>query len=382
MILPPSTLAMLGGGQLGRFFVAAAHEMGYAVWVLDPDAESPAGRIADRHLSASYDDPEALTEIARHAAAVSTEFENVPAQTLAFLEARMPVHPSASAVAICQNRVAEKSFLRDCGFPHGAFAIIQNEADLAATDKTLFPGILKVARFGYDGKGQVTVTDRERALEAHRVFKGETAVLEKILALDCEISVVLARDAKGTIQTFPPAENQHTNGILDVSIVPARVSRHLAEEAEDIARRIAEKLGYVGVLAVEFFVSNGQLFVNEMAPRPHNSGHYTLDACTTSQYAQQVRAMCGLPLHPPRPHSASVMVNLLGDCWFDRDGKILAPDWNALYSIPNLALHLYGKREARPGRKMGHFTVIGDSVCDILPTALAARGAVCKTYNT
>jgi len=376
MILPPSTLAMLGGGQLGRFFVAAAHEMGYAVWVHDPDAESPAGRIADRHLCAAYDDVDALTEIARHTAAVTTEFENVPAQTLAFLEARMPVHPSANAVAICQNRVAEKSFLRDGGFPHGDFAILQNEADIAATDANLFPGILKVARFGYDGKGQAAVANRQEALAAFQAFNGETAVLEKKLALDCEISVVLARDAHGTVQPFPLAENQHTNGILDVSIVPARVPEHLSQEAKNIAKRIAEKLNYVGVLAVEFFVSDGRLFVNEMAPRPHNSGHYTLDACATSQYAEQVRAMCGLPLHPPRAHSASVMVNLLGDCWFDAAGKSRAPDWHALYAIPNLALHLYGKREARPGRKMGHFTVTGASLDDALPVALAARRAI------
>ena len=376
MILPPSTLAMLGGGQLGRFFVAAAHEMGYEVWVLDPDAESPAGRIADRHLVAPYDDQEALFEIAAHSAAVTTEFENVPAETLEFLAARIPVCPSASAVAICQNRIAEKSFLREHGFPHGEFAIVRSEADLGAVDSSLFPAILKVARFGYDGKGQAHVSNREEALAAYQSFKGEAAVLEKKLRLDCEISVVLARDAKGNEQSFPLAENQHTNGILDVSMVPARVSTALGEEAKLIAERIAAKLGYVGVLAVEFFVSEGQLFVNEMAPRPHNSGHYTLDACTVSQYEQQVRAMCGLPLHEPYAHSASVMVNLLGDVWFAKDGSEREPDWKELFAVPNLALHLYGKRHARVGRKMGHFTVVGNDLDEVLPAALAARSSI------
>ena len=373
MILPPATLAMLGGGQLGRFFVAAAHEMGYSVWVLDPDADSPAGRIADRHLCAAYDDAHALAEIAAHCAAATTEFENVPAATLAYLAARIPTHPSADAVGICQYRIAEKTFLRENGFPHGLFAVVQNEADIESASADLFPGILKVARLGYDGKGQAVVESREAALAAYRTFKGEPAVLEKRLTLDCEVSVVLARDEQEQVQCFPVAENQHTRGILDVSIVPARVTVALADEARSIAGRIAAKLGYVGVLAVEFFVSSGRIFVNEMAPRPHNSGHYTLDACTVSQYEQQVRALCGLPLHNPRAHSASVMVNLLGDCWFGAGEEPHEPDWNALYAIPNLKLHLYGKRQPRPGRKMGHFTVVGDRLDDVLDVALATR---------
>ncbi|MCL2021956.1 MAG: 5-(carboxyamino)imidazole ribonucleotide synthase [Betaproteobacteria bacterium] len=376
MILPPAILAILGGGQLGRFFVAVAHEMGYAVWVLDPDAESPAGRVADRHIVASYDDHNALAAIVSHCAAVTTEFENVPATTLAFLEARMPVSPSAEAVAVCQNRITEKNFLRAHGFPHGNFAIIQSAADIPALDNSLFPGILKVACFGYDGKGQAIVNTAKETLAAYKTFKGKMVVLEKKLTLDCEISVILARDRSGNVRSFPVAENQHTNGILDVSIAPARVSVQLAEEARLIAAHIAAKLAYVGVLAVEFFVSSGRLLVNEMAPRPHNSGHYTLDACTLSQYEQQVRAMCGLPLHEPRAHSASVMVNLLGDCWFAANGKAREPDWNALYAVPNLTLRLYGKRHARHGRKMGHFTVVGARLEDVLPVALAARQAM------
>jgi 5-(carboxyamino)imidazole ribonucleotide synthase len=347
--------------------------MGYAVWVFDPDADSPAGRIADRHLCAAYDDAHALAEIVAHCAAVTTEFENVPSAVLAHLAAKIPTHPSADAVGICQNRIAEKRFLRGNGFPHGHFAVILGDADIEAASADLFPGILKAARLGYDGKGQMAVESREAALEAYRAFKGEPAVLEKRIALDCEVSVVLARDTQGKTQCFPVAENQHTRGILDVSIAPARVTAALADEAREIAGQIAAKLGYVGVLAVEFFVSDGRIFVNEMAPRPHNSGHYTLDACAVSQYEQQVRALCGLPLHDPCAHSASAMVNLLGDCWFGAEDEIREPDWNALYAVPNLKLHLYGKRQPRPGRKMGHFTVVGDKLGEVLDVALAAR---------
>lgn len=379
MILPPASLAMLGGGQLGRFFVAAAHELGYKVWVLDPDPNSPAGLIADRHLCAAYDDYAALDEIAAHCAAVSTEFENVPAATLAYLDKFIPVRPSATAVSVCQNRIAEKSFLRDNGLPHGEFIAVTSEADLEAANAGLFPGILKVARFGYDGKGQAIVQDRAEALTAFRAFKGEPCVLEQKLALDYEVSVILARDAHGRIACFPTAENQHTRGILDVSIVPARATACLADSAQEIAERIAAKLDYIGTLAVEFFVSRGRLYVNEMAPRPHNSGHYTIDACVTSQYEQQVRALCGLPLGEARAHSVAVMVNLLGELWYEgghAQGHYREPDWARLHAIPNLKLHLYGKHHARPGRKMGHFTVVGDVLDTVLATALAARAAI------
>ncbi|MDR3352633.1 MAG: 5-(carboxyamino)imidazole ribonucleotide synthase [Zoogloeaceae bacterium] len=376
MILPPATLAMLGGGQLGRFFVVAARELGYKVWVLDPDKESPAGRIADRHLCAAYDDMGALAEISAVCAAVTTEFENVPAATLAALAEKIPVRPGAKAVAICQNRVAEKTFLREGGFPHGEFIVVEREADIEQANAALFPGILKVARFGYDGKGQAVVENRREALAAFQAFKGEACVLEAKLKLDYEVSVVLARDEQGRVAVFPPAENQHTNGILDVSIAPARADACLASDAEDIAGRIAAKLDYIGVLAVEFFVCRGRIYVNEMAPRPHNSGHYTLDACVTSQYEQQVRALCGLPLGEARAHSASVMVNLLGDLWFTGEGDMREPEWIKLHAVPGLKLHLYGKRAARPGRKMGHFTVIGDKPEAVLAAALAARRAI------
>ena len=375
MILPPATLGMLGGGQLGRFFVNAAHEMGYKVWVLDPDANSPAGQIAERQFCAGYDDYAALDEFAQGCAAITTEFENVPADTLDYLAKFVPVRPSAAAVAVCQNRIAEKSFLRDHDLPHGPFASIRSEEDLDVVSAALFPGILKVARFGYDGKGQSIVNNRDEARLAFGHFKREACVLEQRLALDYEISVVLARDESGNVRCFPTGENRHRNGILDVSIVPARTSACIASDAEDVATRIAEKLGYIGTMGVEFFVSRGKLIVNEMAPRPHNSGHYTIDACITNQFEQQVRALCGLPLGEPRAHSAAAMVNLLGDLWFDGD-RYREPDWSRLHAINNLKLHLYGKHHARHGRKMGHFTVIGEDAVKVHESALAARAAI------
>ena len=378
-ILPPAVLGMLGGGQLGRFFVAAAHEMGYRVWVLDPDPNSPAGRLADRHLVTAYDDYAALDQIAAACAAVTTEFENVPAEALEYLAKFVPVRPSAKAVAVCQNRIAEKTFMRAHAIPHGPFAVIRADQDISAADDGLFPAVLKVARFGYDGKGQARVASREEALHAFHAFDGEPCVLEKLLALDSELSVVLARDADGRIRAFEPGENRHRGGILDVTIAPARVESSLREQACGIAERIAQSLDYVGTLGVEFFVSGGALFANEMAPRPHNSGHHTIDACVTSQYEQQVRALAGLPLGEPRMHSRAVMVNLLGELWFDggdHHRPQREPDWSAVHREPGARLHLYGKHHARQGRKMGHFTVIGDDAAAVLEVAMRARAAI------
>lgn len=377
MILPPATLGMLGGGQLGRFFVIAAHELGYRVIVLDPDTQCPAGRCADRHLVAAYDDEDALNQLAESCAAVTTEFENVPAGSLAYLSKFLPVHPSAAAVATCQNRSEEKAFLRRNGFPHAPYADVRSEADIAQANAGLFPGILKVARFGYDGKGQVRVAGREEALAAFRQMRQEPCVLEQLLPLDYEISVVLARDAAGKVKCFPTAENSHRHGILDVTLTPARTSGCLAANAGEIAERIAQRMDYVGTLAVEFFVVRGQLHVNEMAPRPHNSGHYTIDACVASQFEQQVRALAGLPLADARAHSAAAMVNLLGDLWYLKDPHHShEPDWASLLAVPNLKLHLYGKHHARPGRKMGHFTVVGADAEEVQESALAARRAI------
>jgi len=371
-ILPPAVLGVLGGGQLGRFFVQAAQELGYRTWVLDPDPASPAGRLADRHLAADYTDPAALAAMAAHCAAVTTEFENVPAAALEQLAHTLPVRPAAAAVSVCQDRIAEKSFLKDHGLPQGAWCAVRTPGDLQAADGALFPGILKLARLGYDGKGQARVQDRDEARDAFESFDRRPAVLEALLPLELELSVVLARDAAGHAVTFPAAENRHRHGILDVSIVPARAAPALLDQARDCALRIAAALDYVGVLGVECFVSAGRLLVNELAPRPHNSGHYTLDACRASQYEQQVRALCGLPLADSAAHHAAVMVNLLGDLWFEA-GQEREPDWARLLAMPNLKLHLYGKHAPRPGRKMGHFTVLDDKPDRALAQALAAR---------
>ncbi len=371
-ILPPANLGLLGGGQLGRFFVQAARKMGYRVWVLDPDQDSPAGHIAERHIAAAYDDRSALDELTANCAAITTEFENVPALSLEYLARTVRVAPAADAVAVCQDRIAEKDFLHRHGLPHGPYAVIRSAAEIQAADSGLFPGILKVARFGYDGKGQSRVSTRDEAIEAFHRNADNACVLEALLPLDAELSVVLTRSETGQTECFPVAENSHRQGILDVSIVPARIPAALAESARQCSLKIATALDYVGTLAVEFFVSNGTLSVNEMAPRPHNSGHYTLDACETSQYAQQVRALCGLPLGDPSASSVAVMVNLLGDLWFD-SGEPREPDWPALLAIPDLRLHLYGKSKARPGRKMGHFTVLGRDLPAVLATAMHAR---------
>lgn len=375
VILPPAMLGMLGGGQLGRFFVIAAHEMGYRVTVLDPDANSPAGKIADVHICAAFDDQAALEALASSCQVISTEFENVPADSLSFLAQTTSVRPGAYSVAIAQHRVSEKNFLKHAGLPVAPYAVINESDELPNDDSEIYPAILKVARFGYDGKGQARVKNKHEAEIAFIQFEREECVLEKMLKLDYEVSVVLARDVHGNIATFPTAENSHLNGILDVSIVPARGSDAINHQAQKLAIMVAEKLDYTGVIGIEFFVCNGELLVNEMAPRPHNSGHYTIDACVTNQFEQQVRVMVGLPLGSSRQHSPAVMVNLLGDIWPDSTatGKQTEPDWQHAFNNPQLKMHLYGKREARPGRKMGHYTVINTSRDEALKQAMQVR---------
>ncbi len=370
-ILPPAMLGMLGGGQLGRYFVIAARKLGYRVTVLDPDPESPAACMADRHLIAEFEDPKALAEIAATCAAVSTEFENVPASSLAHLALSLRVAPSADCVAIAQDRIREKGFFRDNGLPVGPFRAIASKSDFEGAGE--FPGILKRARLGYDGKGQVRVADRAEAIAAWEGLGSVPCVLEALVSLDLEVSVVLARAADGEVRAFPVAENLHTNGILDVSIAPARVPDALAAQAVQIASTLAERLGYVGTLGVEFFVSGGRLLLNEMAPRPHNSGHYTIDACPGDQFEQQLRALCGLPLTDARALTPAVMVNLLGDIW-EKGGQ--APDWTQVLGTPGARLHLYGKIEPRVGRKMGHFTVLDASRDAAVDRALALRAAL------
>lgn len=369
IILPPAMLGMLGGGQLGRFFVIAAHEMGYRVTVLDPDKNSPAGKIADVHLCAAYDNAAALKQMAETCQAITTEFENVPASTLDTLAKSRTVRPSAKAVSIAQHRVLEKQFIRDAGIPVAPFVVVNAASDLPVDGDAIYPAILKVARFGYDGKGQARVANQAQAIAAFDAFKGEQCVLEKMLNLDYEVSVVLARDASGNVAAYPTAENSHLNGILDVSIVPARAPKAIHDQARQLAVKIAEKLEYIGVLAVEFFVSDGQLLANEMAPRPHNSGHYTIDANVTNQFEQQLRALVGLPLGDSRLHSQAVMVNILGDVW--KNGS--EPAWDKIFARPELKLHLYGKHEPRAGRKMGHFTVIGADQETVIVNAIKAR---------
>jgi 5-(carboxyamino)imidazole ribonucleotide synthase len=373
MIFPDAMLGMLGGGQLGRMFTLAAHSMGYRVAVLDPDPLSPAGAIADVHLKAAYQDREALQQLADSCAAITTEFENVPADSLRWLANHCTVRPAGEAVAIAQDRVREKAFFTAGGLAVAPYAVIESNADLAQVDATLLPGILKRARFGYDGKGQARVATVDEARKAFAGFGADTCVLEALIDLACEVSVVVARGADGATRAFPVAENQHRNGILDICIVPARIAPALALRAEKAAALIAERLHYHGVLAVEFFVTaTGDLLVNEIAPRPHNSGHYTIDACATSQYEQQARALCGLPLGDARLLAPVVMVNLLGEAW--QNG---VPDWRQLFENPRAKLHLYGKHEARPGRKMGHFTVLGETVDAALADAMALRAALC-----
>jgi 5-(carboxyamino)imidazole ribonucleotide synthase len=374
VILPPATLGILGGGQLGRMFAMAARAMGYRVMVLDPDENSPAGALADVHLRAPYADREALERMGRGCAAITTEFENIPASSLEFLARFCPVRPGAAAVAIAQDRAQEKSFLQARGFPTAPFARVETAADLAvAYQKIGVPAILKTARHGYDGKGQARVGNLAELAAAFAELGAVPCVLEAWLPLQTEISVVVARGADGRAVAFPPAENRHVDGILEISIAPATVAETLAAQAVDTAKAIAAALDYCGVLAVEFFVlDDGRLLVNEMAPRPHNSGHYTLDACLTSQFEQQVRAVAGLPLGAPDLLQPAAMVNLLGDLW--QEGR--EPPWEAVLSHPGAKLHLYGKREPRPGRKMGHFNVLAGNSGEAKAAALRLQQAL------
>jgi len=366
------TLGVMGGGQLGRMFVHAAQAMGYETAVLDPDADSPAGRVSHHHIQSAYQDPQGLAQLAALCEAMTTEFENVPADALATLAATRTVAPSAQAVAIAQDRLAEKAHFLRCGVPCAPFAAIAKMADLEAAPADLLPGILKTARLGYDGKGQVRVADRAQLGQAFAALKEQVCVLEKMLPLALECSVILARGADGAMVDFPVQRNLHRAGILAVTeVFEGNVPAALAAQAVQAARAIAHGLDYVGVLCVEFFVlRDGSLVVNEIAPRPHNSGHYSLDACDQSQFDLQVRTLVGLPLTQPRQHSAAVMLNILGELW--GPGSDMTPPWDAVLALPGAHLHLYGKREARPGRKMGHLTLTASSPQAARTSALEA----------
>lgn len=362
-------LGILGGGQLGRMFTMAARAMGYRVTVLDPDADSPAGGLADVHIRAAYDERAALDRLAETCAAVTTEFENVPADSLGYLAQRVRVSPSAESVSIAQDRIAEKRYISGAGLQVAPFLAIEGAGDLDRNLEGHLPGILKLARLGYDGKGQVRVKTAEEAKAAFAELGGKSCVLERQLNLKAEISVIIARSSPTEVACFPVAENQHESGILDVSIVPARVTPAVAAHAQEMALKLAQAMDYIGVLAVEFFVpDDDDLVINEIAPRPHNSGHYTLDACAASQFEQQVRTLCGLPPADTRLLSPVVMVNLLGDIWRDDE-----PAWDKLLSQPNVKLHLYGKKTARIGRKMGHFNVLADDAETALSQALELK---------
>lgn len=359
--LPGQWLGILGGGQLARMFCHVAQRMGYKVAVLDPDRFSPAGAVADKQICADYDDQTALQQLAKLCVAITTEFENVPAQSLDFLAQQVRVTPSGSAVAVVQDRIIEKQFITKAGVPVVPYIAVRSAADLDAASDALFPAILKAARFGYDGKGQARVQTKEQALEAFTELGEVDCVLEALQSLEDEISVVVARGLDGETVIYTPSHNQHRDGILAVSTAadPMQLSA-FHEKAQQAAVAIAEALDYYGVLCVEFFVlDDGILLANEVAPRPHNSGHFTIEACLSSQYEQQVRVMAGLPLGSSQIAQASVMLNLLGDLWFDETEQYREPDWEQLLAVPGVYLHLYGKAEARPARKMGHVTVVG-----------------------
>jgi 5-(carboxyamino)imidazole ribonucleotide synthase len=358
----PATLGVMGGGQLGRMFVQAAQSMGYFTAVLDPDPTSPAGLVAHYHVEADYLGEPGLAQLMQRSSAITTEFENVPASALYTLGAHRPVAPSAESVALCQDRGVEKQQFIANGVACAPFALIESAAQLDAAPAALLPGILKTARLGYDGKGQRPVADRAALAAAWADLQRVPCVLEQRLALAHELSVIVARGADGRCVHLPVQQNLHRAGILAVTQVPAPdVAQPLQQQAIAAATKLAAAMHYIGVLCVEFFVlEDGTLVANEMAPRPHNSGHYSVDACDVSQFDLQVRCLAGLPLLEPRLHSPAVMLNLLGDLWFAADGAGSAertPPWAEVLALPGAHLHLYGKASARRGRKMGHLTI-------------------------
>jgi 5-(carboxyamino)imidazole ribonucleotide synthase len=370
---PGSTIGVLGGGQLGRMLTIAARRMGYRVvsWIGGPDS-GPAG-IADVVIEDSFDSEDGLARFLDECDVATVEFENIPRELLERVAKEIPLHPNADAIAICQHREREKAFLSQSEIPCVNYWIVDSADSLAHALGQLPEngGILKTAEFGYDGKGQLPVTSDLNVEETWAEFDAPRAVLEEKVALASELSVLVVRDEKGNLTTYDPAENFHRDHILDVSIVPARLDDAVLEEGRKIAVQVAEALNYVGNLAVEFFLAeDGRLLVNEMAPRPHNSGHHTIDACETSQFEQQLRAICGLPIGSPRLHSPTVMLNLLGDVWVENDGQ---PDWGSVLAIPGSALHVYGKHEARRARKMGHATFTAPTLDEAMAAQTKAR---------
>ena len=366
-LLPGGTIGILGGGQLGRMSAIAARRLGYKVKTFDPSAQACAAAIADEHIAAEWSDTEALTRFAQGCGRITLEFENIPPATVEFVAQSVPSHPSANVLATCQNRRREKEFLRASGIPCANFAVVASLAELQAAVKSIgFPCVLKTADFGYDGKGQVKLPTAEADLAtAWNKMGGAVGVLEAWVPFQLEISVLVARTVDGRTADYDPAENIHRNHILHLSISPARISEATAAEARALALSIADKIQLVGLLAVEMFVKDGRIVVNELAPRPHNSGHQTFDANETSQFEQHIRAVCGLPLGGTKPLQPAVMLNLLGDLW--KNGQ--EPDWTLVLADPSAKLHLYDKGKAAPGRKMGHVTVTASTLADALHRA-------------
>lgn len=373
LILPGQTIGLIGGGQLGRMFGIAARRMGYRVHALDPTMDCPLGQVADVEINRPYDDVDAARNFANRVDVVSFEFENVPAETLEAIDGITPVRPRAEVLHICRHRLREKTFLRDHGFPHADWRDVHGPGDVAqAIAEFGGQGILKTALFGYDGKGQQKLTAGGDLAAAWRALNQPVGVVEKIVPFDMEVSAVVARGQDGDCAVFPIGQNDHARHILDVTTVPAGLPPALQRMAEELGRAVAEALDVIGLLAVEMFVVGDELLVNELAPRPHNSGHWTFDACVTSQFEQQLRAVCGLPLGAVTPTAPGIaMANLLGDLW--QAGE---PNWPACLRFPNVKLHLYGKSQPKPGRKMGHLVATADTIDQARRDVLAARAAL------
>jgi 5-(carboxyamino)imidazole ribonucleotide synthase len=372
-ILPGAAIGVLGSGQLGRMFAIAARRMGYRVHTFSPDSDTPTGQVADLEIDASYDDLDRVREFARGVKVVTFEFENVPAATAQAAAECAIVRPAGSVLHVTQHRSREKTFLSERGFPVTPFAAVNSMEDLrAAASRIGLPAVLKTASFGYDGKGQNTVRSLTEAEAVWGAGRSAERIYEALVDFEREVSVVAARGSDGSFADWGVIENTHRNHILDLSVSPADVPPQVAREATQIARGILESLDVIGVLCVEFFLTRaGKLLVNELAPRPHNSGHLTIDAHVTSQFEQQLRAVCGLPLGSTRPLKPAAMANLLGDLW--EQGE---PNWAAACAVPDVKLHLYGKADPRPGRKMGHLTALADTPGDAARLATAARDAL------
>lgn len=375
VLAPGSVIGVLGSGQLGRMFAIAARRMGYRVHTLSPDEDTPTGQVSDVEVRASYDDLGAVREFASRASVVTFEFENIPAASIEACAALVPVHPRAEVLHVTQHRLREKTFLAKNGFPCAPFRHVRSSAELEpAAEGVGLPAVLKTAGFGYDGKGQRLVRTPQDLKPAWEAIGSAEAVLEKFIDFECELSVVAARDQEGRFEPFPVCLNTHSQHILDLTTAPAPIDPRTAARAVEIARGILEALDAVGVLCVEFFLArDGGLLVNEIAPRPHNSGHFTFDACVTSQFEQQLRAVCGLPLGSPEQMRPAAMANLLGDLWSGGE-----PLWQQAAAFPDVKLHLYGKLEARPGRKMGHLTALAHSVEEAKNRVLAARASLAR----